>query len=453
MPKSITNQNTADTYTDTGGANINSVYDSKGGWIAMAATVYAQVQHSSAPNQQQGQEQWSEEFILPAGAHFLQQGIIGIRCRSFTAGNPVAVSAAIFYKDEPAITLGGSGISTPASSVASLNFQHNDLAIATEPTADFEDQAAGSTNLTINWTVVDDPANTRVKITPVISWASPTVFPNAIGGGSASNAIGAAAGYILQPIGTLNLSRASGGVIAITEPGDTLGQRWLVSADGTMQWGPGNAAVDTTLQRVATIPPSPGQIGLQTQQAFNTTNTTGGYIYTAAANNSAFLCFTSTADTIPVFKIFTQGAMEWGPGGSGALDMELARVTNSPSGTGTFLELITLLSAFGYGTGLGGSVTLVAGGTATLNKASGKLTAPSAIASGGQATYTVSNTLVGAQDVIILNLTNGAGGVGAPYSVSVNQVNAGSFVFNIVNNSGVSITPTFNFAVFKASSS
>src|SRR5437867_4052685 len=123
MPKSITQQNTADNYTEQGGANINSVYQSKGGWCTFAAQVYAQVQHSSSPGEAQGQEQWSDEFILPSGAHYLQPGIIGIRFRSFTAGNPVAVSAAIFYRDEPSITLGGSGISSPTSGVAALNFQ------------------------------------------------------------------------------------------------------------------------------------------------------------------------------------------------------------------------------------------------------------------------------------------------------------------------------------------
>src|SRR6516165_10477898 len=164
MPKSITNQNTADLFTDQGGANINSVYNSKGGWVALPATVFAQVQHSSAPQESQGQEQWSEEFILPSGAHYLEPGIIGIRFRSATAGVPVAVSAAIFFRDEPSITLGGSGISSPGTSVAALNFQHNDVAVATENTADFEDGANFFT-----WTLVDDPANTRVKITPILA--------------------------------------------------------------------------------------------------------------------------------------------------------------------------------------------------------------------------------------------------------------------------------------------
>lgn len=254
MPKTITQVNTADNYTEQGGANINSAYQSKGGWVALPAQVLAQIQHSSAPDNSQGQEQWSDEFVLPSGAHYLQPGIIGIRFRSFTPGNPVAVSAAIFYRDEYAIQLGGSGISTPGSNVASLNFQHNDIAVATEPTADFEDQS-GSATMNLTWTVVDDPANTRVKITPVPVWASPTVFPHSISTGPATDTMTGtqSAGVFLDQTFSLSWFTAicSGPqtVFNTFHTTDT-NSRFNINDAGSIQWGPGGASgTDTQLFR------------------------------------------------------------------------------------------------------------------------------------------------------------------------------------------------------------
>lgn len=170
MPKTLVNINTANDYTEQGGANINSVYESRGGWVTLPAQVFAQVQHSPETGQQ-GSESWSEEFVLPSGAHSLEPGTVGIRFRSFTAGNAVQVNAAIFYKWEPAMSLGGSGISSPFVSVGSLNFQYNNVAVATEPTIDILDGGL------LTWTVVDDPANTRVKVTPITTLIAPLLSP------------------------------------------------------------------------------------------------------------------------------------------------------------------------------------------------------------------------------------------------------------------------------------
>jgi hypothetical protein len=54
-------------------------------------------------------------------------------------------------------------ISAEVSTLSQLGFQHNDVAVANETAIDFED----ATGLT--WTITDDPGNTRVKVTPVLS--------------------------------------------------------------------------------------------------------------------------------------------------------------------------------------------------------------------------------------------------------------------------------------------
>lgn len=108
--------------------------------------------------------------------------------------------------------------------------------------------------------------------------------------------------------------------------------RWTIDSTGAMTWGTGASVGDTTLFRSAAVPPSSGQVGLASSQAFYSTNTTGGFVYAAATNNSAFLSFFLAGDSQPAFKIFTQGAMTWGVGGSTAADIELARAALTSGG-------------------------------------------------------------------------------------------------------------------------
>lgn len=337
MPATI-NTVTADKYSDAGGATIQYVYESPGGWCTCNAQVFAQLLHSPQ-GAQQGQEQWSDEFVLPAGAHYIQRGAIGIRFRSFTAGNPVQVTAAVFYRDEPAMVLGGSGIATPTSSVASLNFQHNDIAVATEPTADFED-AAGANNLI--WTVVDDVANTRVKITP--TWANPTTFPFDVGTGATSISVGAGAGNALHTTGTIAAAVAStaGALFTGTVTGDTVGMRFRVLGDGSINWGPGNAAQDLTIARLVTggvtalNVSSTGTQGITIGAIPNSFANLGWTVWSSvqetigsAAGNNVFVSAVQ-ADTNFRFLITVAGTMTWGPGNAG-IDCALTRATTNPA--------------------------------------------------------------------------------------------------------------------------
>lgn len=305
MPAAI-NTVTADKYSDSTGAIIQNVYQSPGGWCTCNAQVFAQLLHSPE-GAQQGSEQWSDEFVLPAGAHYIQRGAIGIRFRSFTAGSPVQVSAALFFRDEPAMVLGGSGISTPSSSVAALNFQKNDVAIATEPTADFIDQASNNT-LQLTWSVVDDIANTRVKITPATTWASPTVFPHAISTGPGSSVSTAINGVFIQDAATTGGGIFSVGAnsaftgLQLSVNGDTNG-RFVIFQSGTIFWGPGNAGQDCNLYRL--------QAGvLKCDQTF-VAGDLGAFV-AGTGNEAIFVAV--TGDTNRRFQILGDGSLNWGPG-------------------------------------------------------------------------------------------------------------------------------------------
>lgn len=88
--------------------------------------------------------------------------------------------------------------------------------------------------------------------------------------------------------------------------------RFTVNADGTLQWGPGNAALDTMLWRdsgAASI--------LGIQQRLNIHGSVGG---------ASLAIFNLPADTWNTFQISGAGNFGWGPGGStGGIDTTLYR--------------------------------------------------------------------------------------------------------------------------------
>lgn len=247
--------------------------------------------------------------------------------------------------------------------------------------------------------------------------------------------------------------------------GDTVA-RFQVQANGTIKWGPGNAVADTGLQRN-----SAGYLKLTVQASvFGSLNSNGAAIGGDGTNSSWSLndqgaashayfvsCapsgFNSLATTVPGdatsfrFQLDTNGVHSWSPGNT-AFDLVLKRVVNAPSGTGTFLELTTG-AGLGYGTGTGGTVTIANLGSGTLNKPTGTVTASASVAAGGNFAATVTNSVVGADDTIIICVQNG-GGTGATGSiVCVTTVAAGSFTFVYHNGSAGAITPVFTFAVIK----
>jgi hypothetical protein len=262
---------------------------------------------------------------------------------------------------------------------------------------------------------------------------------------------GGAAGCLMHTIGTFFAVTTAAGtqVFASSTTADTQ-YRYSQAADGGISWGPGNAAADTFLQRSTNGPPSSGGRFLQISGSALWLNTASGVVVTQATNSAAFRTYLLASDANAAFQIFAQGAMAWGPGGASGFDLEFARAINTPSGTGTFLEMIGFPTAFGYGASNGGTASIASGGSAAINKPSGHVTSSTAIATGTTGAWTVTNTLVGAMDSIIVNVTNA---VSNNCKVTVTTVGAGTFTIVFINDSGISITPQFNFAVIKGSQS
>lgn len=108
---------------------------------------------------------------------------------------------------------------------------------------------------------------------------------------------------------------------------------------------------------------------------------------------------------------------------------------------------------FGYGTGAGGSVTQLTNKSTgvTLSKATGQITMNNAaLAAAAEAVFTVTNSFVGINDVIIVNIASV--GTSGAYVVSVSAVAAGSFDITISNVSAGSLSEAvvLNFAVIKS---
>jgi hypothetical protein len=94
-------------------------------------------------------------------------------------------------------------------------------------------------------------------------------------------------------------------------------------------------------------------------------------------------------------------------------------------------------SGFGYSTGAGGTVTQATNKSTgvTLSKAVGQITMNNAALNDAtNVSFTVTNTLITAKDVIIVNHSS-AGTAGA-YQVSANDIAAGSYAITVRNVSG-----------------
>lgn len=106
----------------------------------------------------------------------------------------------------------------------------------------------------------------------------------------------------------------------------------------------------------------------------------------------------------------------------------------------------------GYATGAGGAVTQATSKSTgvTLNKATGQITMHNAaLAAGAEVAFTLTNSVIAATDIIVLNIASG--GTSASYDYAVTAVAAGSCEITISNLSGGSLGEALvlNFAVIK----
>ena len=124
---------------------------------------------------------------------------------------------------------------------------------------------------------------------------------------------------------------------------------------------------------------------------------------------------------------------------------------NIGAATGTSLTatgaiVSTGTAGVGYATGAGGTVVQGTSRTTgvTLNKRCGTITMFSAAGSATAATFTVTNSTVGANDVIIVNQASGTN----LYDLLVTAVIAGSFNITFLTTGGTATdAPVINFAV------
>jgi len=126
------------------------------------------------------------------------------------------------------------------------------------------------------------------------------------------------------------------------------------------------------------------------------------------------------------------------------------KVTIDGDGKGTFLggAVVNGVNGLGYATGAGGTVTQTTSRTTgvTLSKPTGAITMFSAAGSTTAATFTVTNSLVAATDIIILNQKSGTN----LYDLLVTAVAAGSFNITFRTTSGTATdAPVINFALIK----
>lgn len=146
---------TSNDYTNA--TTIQQVFNSAGGYgIVSGADAYVELQYMQHGP---GSEQWTNEVHVPLNSPLtLLPGTTGIRFRSYKAGTPATVSAALAGEAEPPITLTNPG--TVNVSGASTNYDHNGAFVGLEPSLNLID--AGM----FTWVVFDNGANTRVDVTP-----------------------------------------------------------------------------------------------------------------------------------------------------------------------------------------------------------------------------------------------------------------------------------------------
>lgn len=141
---------------------------------------------------------------------------------------------------------------------------------------------------------------------------------------------------------------------------------------------------------------------------------------------------------------------------SGAIDGTTVGATTAASVRGT---AVTATTSIGYAAGLGGTVTQGTSRTTgvTLNAPSGQITLFAASIAGHEADeFTLTNSYIGAADVVIVNIANGAAaGTRKYYQIHVCAVAAGSCVISVGNIDNAAIpaagteSPIITFAIIK----
>ena len=158
------------------------------------------------------------------------------------------------------------------------------------------------------------------------------------------------------------------------------------------------------------------------------------------------LLFTNATMVAPALGTVASGNISACTSTSMVLTTPVIGAATGTSLTTTGAIVSTGTAGVGYATGAGGTVTQGTNRTTgvTINKRCGAITMFSAAGSATAATFTVTNSTVGANDVIILNQASGTN----LYNLLVTAVAAGSFNITFLTTGGVATdAPVINFAV------
>lgn len=298
----------------------------------------------------------------------------------------------------------------------------------------------GSTSFTLLSTVISPGAGILVDWTGS-AWS-------VIGTSSGATNVTVAGGKTFTVNNTLTLAGTDGTTITFPSTSATLAR---TDAANTF------TGVQTMTSPVLITP----TLGVATATSYNglTLSTTTG---TFTLTNGKTLAVTNSLTFAG-----TDGTTITGPGVSGTMATLAGTETLSNKtltapvigvATGTSLAVTGLLKSsgtagIGYATGAGGTVTQITSRSTgvTLSKVSGQITTDStSLAAGAEAIFTVTNTLVAATDVVIVNLQSGSTANTSQFFVSA--VAAGSFnikVHNLNATTADTAAAVLNFVVIK----
>jgi len=198
-----------------------------------------------------------------------------------------------------------------------------------------------------------------------------------------------------------------------------------------------------TLTNCTGLPISAGVSGLGTSVATFLATPSSANLAAAITDETgsgALVFGTSPTLTTPTFTAPTLGAAS-----GTSLTVSGGLVSTGSTGTGV-----------GYTTGAGGSVTQITSSSTgvTLNKLTGRITTVAlTTAAGAEEVFTVTNSTVSDEDVVVVGTTYQ--GAGTP-AVTVKAITSGTFQIVITNlhaSSALDAAMTINFAVFRAVSS
>lgn len=163
----------------------------------------------------------------------------------------------------------------------------------------------------------------QVQINGTLSWGS--------GSGAVDTTLSRSGAGTINNTGNYLSTVASGSVGHSVQVTSDTNNRWQVAGSGTLSWGTGAAAVDTTLSRLGV-----GSLG------------TGGKFTVVPTGSAAGLSVAQSGDTVDRITLFGNSSIGFGPGGATAQDVTVAR-----SGTAALTVTATTMTVTGTTFALG----------------------------------------------------------------------------------------------------